>query len=241
MLSFMGNSGVIAAAGAGALPEYSIDMERDSSQYMSMSSANFGWSDPDTWWVALAVKFESVGSILQTFFSKYAGSGRIIQFNWFNGTVGCQVQDSGGSNVAIFSTTPAFVDTSGFYNFYLEFSKSGQFIRLYESGTEVSYALRTNPTSGGNSVHIGTDAVQYGALDGAGTLDGLLYQATFGEGSLPGAGNVFDGSGNLVDLSSAAGVISVMNVDGGDVTTDAVNANSWTNNNACTASSTIPT
>lgn len=232
-------SNVIGGAGG-----RSIDFERGSSQFLSMSDANFGAFDRAKFAISVWVKRESV-STTQGIFAQYSVSaGNRAFFLSFNGSnqLTFRTNADGTALDGFLATTATYASTSSWYHIMVHFDSAnataGDRMRLWVNGSEVtSFGTDTNPTAA--VVDSSADMIVGAENSASGYFDGLIHQAAFFSGSLPAIGDVYD-SGPIEDISGVTGLYSLLDADGSPIN-DAVLASDWTNNNGAVSSAVVPT
>lgn len=231
------------ASGGDSTPDYSIDFEAGSSQYLSMSDANFGSYDKAKWAVSVWYKRESTGANMGIFCQDESAGQRAFNII-FNSTSKIRVRTyQDGTNVAgDIITTATYTDTSAYHHILFWYDSAnataGNRMRLWHDGTEVTvFDTDTNPTA---AVHDSTGIVTVGAQGiPSNYFDGLLFQTAFFSGTLPAIGDVYD-AGAPVDITGLTGLYAYLDVAGGSVVSDGVLSTDWTNNNTAVNSTTKP-
>lgn len=231
------------SGGGGSIPDYSIDFERDSTQYLSMSDTNLGAYDRAKFAISAWVKRESTGTA-QAIMSQYGSAGsRAFRF-YFTSTdkLAFETSEGGTSLSGRLITTAAYTSTSAWYHVLVWLDSAngtaGDRMRLWVDGTEVtSFGTDAYPSAAvfnsSGDVLVGHEP-QQGAY-----FDGLIYQLGFFSGSLPAIGDVYD-SGSPKDISGVTGLYAYLDVASGSVVSDGVLSTDWTNNNTAVNSSTKP-
>lgn len=236
-----------ASSNVPGTPSKSISFAAASSQYLSMTSGNFGGYNHAKFAMSTWVKRASLSA---------GNSQRIMgQRNAFGSTASWDLSFSGSDTLnfesysdgtsqdAILNTNATYTSTSAYYHILVYFdsanSTADSRVRIWVNGTEVSsFSFRQNPVG---AVFNGSDNVTIGNIQNAGSyIDGLIYQLAFFSGSLPAIGSVYN-AGHQVDISAVSGLYSILDCASGVVTHDGKLATAWTNNNTATVSSTIPT
>lgn len=225
-------------------PTRSISFTAASSQYLSMSDANFGAFNRAKFAVNCWVKNASIPSLAPII----AQVSPEVAFRLY-------LQNSGGNALVDFFTssdsatyTGKFRDGTGFsptgwHHSLIWYdsanSTAGDRMRMWNDGVEVtSPDIDTNPST---AIFDSTGPILIGGdTSNLGYFDGLIYQLAFFSGSLPAIGTVYN-AGHPMDVSGLTGLYSYLDCASGVVTHDAVLGASWTNNNTAVASSTIPT
>ena len=144
-----------------------------------------------------------------------------------------------GASDAEYVTTDSYTSTSDWYHILVHFDGSDE-VRLWINGSRItSFSTSTPPFA---TLNNSDRRITIGALQSFSFLapfDGLIYQMAFFSGSFPSISSLYD-SGHPKDIRGVSGLYSLLDVAGGDVTSDYVLSANWTNNNTVTASSTIP-
>lgn len=228
---------------AESLPLYSLDFERGSSQYLSMSDANFGAYDKAKWAISVWVKFEtSANSVICSHGDN--GTGQRAFDIRLNGTSKIDITTSSDGSTANgrLVTTDSFSSTADWYHILIWYDSAnataGDRMRLWVNGVEVtSFTTDTNPSA---AVFNSTEAVRIGANASVTTFfDGLIYQFAFFSGVLPTISQVYN-AGAPKDLSTISGLYAALNATGNSVVADDVLSADWTNNNTVITSTTKP-
>lgn len=212
----------------------SLDFERSSSQYLSISDTDFGSFDRAKFAISLWYKRESTAASMglysqaKGFRLEFAAAGQLT----FRGL------DSGGASIGELQTTATYTDTASWHHVMAHWDSAnataGDRMRLWHDGSEItSFGTDTNPSA---SVNNSTDIVNIGRDDSSAYYDGLLHQVAFFSGSLPAIGDVYDSG--LVDITGVTGLKSLKY--GNNVVADNILANAWTSNNTVTLSDDTP-
>lgn len=227
----------------GKYPQSSIDFESGSSQYLNMSSANFGAYNRAKFAVSAWYRRESTGAA-QVVMGKYSGAGNRewrLLFSAGN-TLTFEASEAGTSLSGRLITTATYTDTTNFHHILAWYDSAnataGDRMRLWHDGTEVtSFGTDVNPAAaaftGTNDMTVGWES------QSGGYFDGLLYQLAFFSGTLPDISTVYN-AGSPMDVRNLTGLYALLDVAGGSVVSDYVLATDWTNNNTAVASTTIP-
>jgi hypothetical protein len=230
------------------LPQYSFDFEGSSSQYMSMSDANFGAFNRQKFAVSAWIKRESGsgGSNIHWFGQNAAAGNRSVNI-MFNSSdaITIDIYSDGTTIVGKLVTTATYTDTTSWHHYYFVYDSTqatgGNRMRLWVDGSEVtSFSTDTNPSLNQSMFDSTADMCWGQGRTGAGTTDGLMYQPTFFSGSYPSISSLYN-AGSPMDVAGLSGLYSTLDISGGDLTSDAVLSANWTNNNTVVSSSTIPT
>lgn len=225
-----------------SLPEFALDFEASSNQHMSMSSANWGAYNRSQFAISVWVKRETNNTLQLICGKRDSASGADIEFQLYfqsNGKLDFFTYGSASTVNGRLRTTATYTDTANYYHILIHFDKdnatAGDRMRMWVNGAEVAaFDIDTNPTLDAFTT---TEDMRIGHTSS--TFDGLIYQCAFFSGSLPAIGDVYD-SGSPVDVSELDGLYSLLDVDGGTITNDAIRSASWTNNNGVTSSTDIP-
>lgn len=206
-----------------------------------MSDADFGVYDRAKFAVSFWYKLESTGT---TRFPIAHGAGAAnmafeIRFSSAD-KIQIQTQTAASTPDGNLVTTATYTDTASFHHFLFHFDSAnataGDRMKLWIDGAEVtSFDTDTNPTA---AIYNTAGDITIGDQGGA-LFDGLLYQFAIFSGTLPAIGTLYN-AGAPMDIRLLTGLYSLLDVSGGDVTTDYVLTPNWTNVNTATASSTIP-
>lgn len=113
-------------------------------------------------------------------------------------------------------------------------------MRMWINGSEITtFSSRTNPSSG---VYNSTADITIGRSDGSNYFNGLMYQIAFFDNSLPALSDVVNTPGLTVkDISGVSGLKSLLQPTAASIIDDSVLTPNWTNNNTATASTSVPT
>lgn len=229
---------------SGNLPTHALDLERDSTQYLSMTDADFGAYDRAKWAISVWVKTESISTVREIFSHGGASANRefALFFTSANRLRLDTYIDSSGVNGTL-ETSATYTGTSAYMHILVHYDSAnataGDRMRMWVDGSEItSFNVDTNPTG---SVFDSTSSAYVGTLNASGTVafDGLIYQLGFFSGTLPAIADVYD-SGNPKDISGLTGLYSYLDCAGNDPTSDGVLSTNWTNNNSVTTSTDIP-
>lgn len=237
-----------ASSNVPGTPSSSLNFVAASSQYLSMTDANFGAFNRALFSYNAWYKFNTIPSV--------AGNNMVLiaQQDAAGVDVSFQIKLNSSNKVDIFvfsagdgsafgrlTTTASFASTSAWHHLLFWYDSAnataGNRMRLWMDGVEITaFDNDINPTAAAyNSV----TPVQVGALHSdSWFMDGKIYQQAFRSGSLSNISDVYN-AGHPVALTEAF-YWSILDAAGGDVTHDKWLPN-WINNNIVTASSTIPT
>lgn len=237
-----------ATGGCSGCPTQSVNFTAASSQYLSISDANFGAFDKakfaySVWYNLNSSSVSGPYQLLAQQDSLGTSTAFHININTSGQIDAFVFTDCAGATSGRLTTTATTFGGSGVWHHLLFWwdsanATAGDRMRLWMDGTEItSFANDNNPTL---AMCDSTTTVQAGALhDDSWFMDGKEYQAAVYSGSLPLIGTLYS-SGHPLNITGASGLWSVLDVSGGAVTHDGVLGASWTNNNGSTASSTIP-
>lgn len=223
----------------------SMDFESSSSQYLSISNANFGTYDTKKIAISVGLKLESLAATQYIYthndgvtpsFILYVTAVGSIHWEWYVG------------GVPLGLVTATGVITSGtYYHIYAEVDSTqgtaDNRVKLYINGTQPTFLTRTDPAlndvndSNTASIVIGVKAPG----DLLGYFDGLMFQPAFFSGSVPGISAVYSGGAQITNLNSVSGLFSYLKTSGSIALEDdyKLSAN-WTNNNTVIKSVVIP-
>lgn len=226
-----------SSGGVRSLTTKSIDFESGSTQSLNMSLANFnenGLANAATarsWSFWLKKESATAGYV---HFDNDGSPAAYINFDT-NRLNAFMYDGVSGYNR---TTTATYTDTTAFHHYLIVWDSANATqadrFRVYVDGTritafDVETAVPLNTTvayGGGIGIRIGA------------SLDGLLYDsATFS--TAVAVNDVYNG-GTPPDIRGLAGLESLLNVDGDNVTGDYVLTAAWTNTNGVTSSTTIP-
>ncbi|MGZ8432771.1 MAG: LamG-like jellyroll fold domain-containing protein [Candidatus Binatia bacterium] len=221
----------------------SLSLAGASTQYLSMSNANWGAYDRAMFAIAGSIKPVGVASsqYIITKGNNAAGTVREWMVNiQSDGALRFIRWDANDNSLSL--NTGASTLTAGAWNaFLIHYDYDGTAMEIWINGTSLdsdiagAVVLRTSTTD----VRIGVRGDSSGNPDDP--YDGLINNLAFFSGSLPAAGDVFDGtSGKLKDLTGLAGLYSLLDVAGGSPVSDYVKATDWTNTNGVTTSADAP-
>jgi len=230
------------ASGGGSVPTQSIQFVRASSQYLTMSSANFGAYDRAKFAVSAWIKRASAGINAGIMGHNGASDSFTLQFSSDN-TLLFSTSSDGSSATGRLITSATYSGTSAYYHVLVWYDSANATandrMRVWVNGTEVtSFSNRVNPSA---AIFSNSAAISVGAQSSTGSnlSNGLQYQSSFFSSSLPLITSLYN-AGAPLSVTGLTGLWSTLDVAGGVVTHDGVLATAWTNNNTATASSTIP-
>lgn len=227
---------------SGGVPTRSLDFEASSSQYLSMSSANWGAYSRSKYGFSVWVKRETGtgdqfilqkgdNGTRQEFQLQFATSGELEARSYVSGSINGRIV-----------TNATYTSTSAWYHIYYQFDStaaSADRMRIWVNGTEVtSFAVDTNPSA---ATSTDTGIVLMGVqADLSLPFDGLMYQPSFFSGTLPTIGQLYN-AGSPVNVIGLSGLWSLLNTNATNaLEDDYVLAANWTNNNTVIKSTTIP-
>lgn len=216
-MGFMGGSG---------LPTRST-YHGNGAHYLSMTSANFGAFDEEIFAISVWVKKSVTGSSRDIFRMDDAGGLALVLNSTSIDNFEFRGVTSGGTTAFYLTTTAGYASTSSWYHVYAR-RQTGADTEIYVNGVEdtLVYVDSSNPIitpTGGTTVW---------------NANGNLFQGAFISGSAPAVSAVYDAGKK--SLAGVTGLHSMLDVQGGDVTTDFVRGSRWTNVTAVTASTTVP-
>jgi len=221
------------------LPTQSTEFTSASSQYVTMSDADFGGYDREKFTIHRSIKRKSTGGS-QYIWTHAGASGNYAIFILFdpNNKISIATYQNGTAEAGRLVTTAAYTNTSDFYDITIHYDSANATandrIRLEVDGSAVtSFTSRTNPTAAIFDTTANASIGYNGQASPAGYANVIDYNFRFYSGVNPSQADILAGS--------TAGLWSSRPVTGGDVTFDGARGASWTNVNAATASSTIPT
>lgn len=222
-------------------PDYSIDLEKDSNQYLSITDGNFGSFDLSKFAVSLWFKRESSG--LTCMLSQWSSTTTERAFNIsFTGSDNVVVQSGHGSGLNSFSSTSTLTDTNWHHMLvHIDPTNSTAANRILVWLDGSSMPSTVSSMINNSSINNSSADIQLGAITGSRFFDGLIYQMAFFSGYLPSVSEVYDAGNNVPqDVLGITGLHSLLDADLGSVTHDAVLSSPWTNNNSAAASSSVP-
>lgn len=227
-----------------SVPSQSIDFERSSTQYLSISDSDFGAYNRAKFAVSVWLKRESTGTTQNIFqHSRVTNIDPFILSFLSNNhlEISTSISDLDPAD-GLLNPTATYTSTANWYHILFHYDSAnatpGDRMRLWVDGSEVTvFDTDTNPTA---QIWDSSASLKVGASNSGGnTFDGLIYQLAFFSGSLPAIGSVYN-AGSPMNITGLTGLWSVLDVAAGDVTSDGVLSANWTNNNTAVASSTIP-
>jgi len=250
-------AGILSAGGVRnqllGLPTRSIDFEDGSSQYLSMTPTNWGWSsfDRQKFLISAWVKHETaLGD--KTIIAKDGSSARGFAFGFSFNSPNYRIRFRAWDGTNIIGeklSTGGYNSTSGFYHIAAIWNTAdttaADRMQVWVNGGRVSlFDVSTDPALNESIGSTSSGTVTVGAQN-SGSIgnfyDGLIYQAAVYSGNYPSVAQLYN-SGVPVDLRNflPGNLQSLLSVRGGDVTYDEKRATAWTNNGTATASTTIP-
>ncbi len=236
----------VSGGGGGSVPTHSLSLN-GSSQYLSMSDANFGAYDRAKFAIAGAINLDVVSGD-RTIIAQRNASGEVaFTIQTTNaGALETLFSENGVSPSQSLNRTSGSLITSGnWFAFLIHYdsanSTSGDRIKLWVNGSLQTPAGYIAPTA---AVYNSSSDISVGARLASPAslyLDGLIYSLGFFSAALPAPTDVFDGTaGKVKSFTGLAGLHSLLDVAAGSVVADAVRASDWTNNGTVTASSSVP-
>lgn len=217
----------------------SIDFESGSSQKLTISDSNFGSYDRAKWAVSMWIKRESINAAMGLCDQFNTDPAFVISFT-SDDKIDVATYTTSGTLDGNIRTTQEYTSTSAWYHILFHYDSAngtaGNRMRLWVDGSEVTvFNIDINPTV---AVFDSTDGLSIGHTNGT-YYDGLIYQWAFYSSVLPSVGSLYN-AGSPVDIRGSSGLYSLLDVAGGDVTSDYILAANWTNVNTTIASTTIP-
>lgn len=226
------------AGGSTAFPTISHDFERDNTEYLSMSVADYGVAgmDKDTRSASGWFKMESNG-IIQTL--NAADDVLLTIRDTDKIRLDCLCDTTNGVLI-----TTATYSTATWYGYYWEFDSAES------AGNRMRLWVWQNGSAPAEITAFDTDTNPSGSLTGSGgqgqtissssnSFDGLLYQNAMYDGVKAGIANVATSGGNRVNVQSIVGLHSLPN-PGDSITADYALSADWTDNNTVGTSTDIP-
>lgn len=227
-----------------SFPTKSIDYEASSSQYLSISDANFGSYTSTKFSFFTWFKLETTGANNGVYAHNGAAGNRAFSIILTSANkINIRTYNDGTNINGQLVTTPTYGDTnwhSLLFHFDSANGTAGNRMRLWVDNAEVTtFDTDTNPSGG---VFNSSADIVAGASDYVGALpfDGLLYQTSFFDNVLVSTSDVMT-AGAKKEFIGVSGLKSYLNCGGGSVVADGILAADWTNNNTAVTSSTIPT
>lgn len=227
-----------------AVPAKSISFVAASSQFLSMSDANFGAYDRAKFAISTWVKRSSISSTQMIYAHTDGGTSRAFDIFFLgDDTIRFRTSQDGSAIAGDLITTATYTSTSAFYHLLFWYDSAngtaGDRMRMWVNGSEVtSFTTDANPTA---AIFNSTADICISSQTNpvSSPFNGLQYQTSFFSGTLPNISTLYN-AGSPKDVVGLTGLWSTLDVAGGVVTHDGVIATAWTNNAAATASSTIP-
>ena len=229
----------------GNVPQKSHNLVRASSQYLSISDANFNGYDRSKFAISAFVKRASVGST-QNIMTHQGGAGTtgfIFRFLVGN-TIDFTTSINGTAIDGRLVTTAAYTSTSAYIHILAHYDSAnvtaGDRMRMFVDGTEItSFSTDTNPSA---AIFDTSANMLIGINGGLSTpYDGNINNIAFFSGVLPLPHQVRDpDTGKPKSQLGATALWSYLDPRNDSVVNDAVLTADWTNNNAVTLVSDIP-
>lgn len=218
---------VLGFAGGGTgLPQYAT-YHGNGAHYLRMSNSNFGSFDEDLFAVSVWVN-RLAASVNRTFFLIEDSGGASVSLGInasnkveFNGYT------SSGTSAFSLSTGSSYASTSSWFHIYAR-RQAGADTEIYVNGVEDTVVTVDSTDS------VRTPSGNFVTWN----CNGYLYQGAFISGAAPAVSSVY--SAGKKSLAGLSGLHSMLDVAGGDVTSDFVRGARWTNTTAVTASTSIP-
>ena len=202
------------------------------SHFLSMSGANFDSATFDESNFAISVwlnYYSSIGTVAPLVTCTTSSPSDALYLRLVRVTDGVAIEFYGQNGATqVFDCISSTVVGTDWQHVYATFG--GGVPHIYLNVDEVSYS--TNSYTGVSpSEFSGTVRVANG-------LSGYLYQLAFFSGTVPAVGEIYDAGPK--DVTGLTGLWSLLDVNGGVVTSDYVRSVDWTNNTAVAASAVIP-
>lgn len=240
--------GMISGSGGGGVPNRSLDFERSSSQYLSMSDANFGSFNRNKGTFSLWVKKVSdLGlSVYGALWTQFV-SGSMSFALGFDAVARLRfdVSTNGGltTNNGVLTTNVTYSNSTWYHIkalYDMQNATAANRLRLWVNGSEISsFADRTNPPQ--TAIYNSSAAVLIGRNEDDNTYhDGLIFQPAYFSGEDVDVSYLYN-AGAPKDVTAISGLYSLLNTtDGSTITDDYVKTASWTNNNTVIKSTDVP-
>lgn len=227
--------------GAGGGISNSLDF--DGASYLSMSDANFGTSTTRTKFaVAFAFKVDTFatnsnqGIVMRGDFP-FVASTCEFRIAIVSSALRVTFWNNDGTTASNFISTTT-ISAGTWYHVLIHYDSanatSTDRIKMWINGaaeTASSYTWNgTQPDKNKQMV--------IGAYNSSTELDGLLYQLTYFDNTLPSTSDVFDGSNKLKNLTGVSGAYSLL--DAVTAVNDYFLSTDWTNTSGVTTSATVP-
>jgi len=222
----------------------SLDLEADSTQYLSMSDANFGNINQRIGAISVWIKRESAAAGYKTILSQWT-SANLAASSWglFVGASGDFGLDivSGSTDYRAYSAT-GLISTGTWYHLYGTYDTTqgtaSNRIQIYLNGSLLTPASSNYPAQN-TDINNTSTAVAIGAMSGGQqNFDGLIFQPGVFTAVNPANSSVY--SGGKVNIANLPGLMSLENPTTA-VTDDDILVANWTNNNTATSSVDVPT
>lgn len=229
-------SGFNVGGGGLPYPYQSLNLVRASSQSLTMTNTNFGSRSRNTFAISGYIKLASLGNN-QPIISQDNGSNQlsfIVSIDSSN-RLDFGVSNNGANTSFGRLVTNTTCSVNVWYQFMIHYdgnnATAGNRMRMWLNGDEqTSFATDTNPNG---DVFNSTGPYNIGGLGDF--FDGKIAALTVYDNSLPSIAEVY-----YTDPRVVTGAKSLLDVAGGDVTSDYFLATNWTNNNGVTASMDMP-
>jgi len=230
--------GVLAAASGGKrVPARAIDTSNLGTTALTKTNAEFGSFDRSLFAISMWIKV-NVNSTAYTLTKK----GFVNQEWAFSLNAANRLTFTFNVNTDDwFITTNETITDTNYHHLLVHFDEANgtttDRILAWLDGTPITTFGSTNyPTGPVTEQTSGNTAV---GSDGGQSLDGLIYQWAFFDGSLPAITDVRNTNGTSKDLSGLPGLKSQIDTTESNITNDLLLAD-WTNTNGVTADATIP-
>lgn len=235
------------AGGGGPVPGgpvNSLDFDSGTPDWLSMSSANFGAYDRDTFAIACAVYCDTITAAGQIVMAKWnftTAANREFRIDIGNsGEINIQTRGVSGGQ-GNFTSANNVITAAGWYAILVHFdmlnATSGDRIKLWVNDSPVSALSYTAPAQ--EALNSAAEPVTIGRYETFSPFNGNIYQLSFISGVLTADTDVFAGSaGKMQDLSATTGLYSYL--DAVTATSDGVLATDWTDNGSVTTEAFVP-
>lgn len=230
--------GIFGGSGVGAVRSLDFD---GSSDYLSMSAANFGaWQGSK---LAIAGSLYMNDPTDRGIISYIRDDNSVTMMRIITTSASMQIQFYDNSGTIIGEMVGGTISTDTWTSFLIHYDglngTSTDRLKLWLNGSAVtpgSYNFPTAQTSAGASsimrVGLGTNASDN-------FYDGLQFSIAFFNGTLPTPTQIFNGTaGKVKSFVGLAGLQSWL--DGDTATADRVRAADWTNNGTVTVNASVP-
>lgn len=223
----------------------SLDFDAGTTDFLNMSNANFGSYNRQKFSIFGAIKREASGGIILSRTGSFASGNRELSLDLAFSTNKLSLRDPSG---AWRITSAGTLDLNTWYAFLVHYDSaqatSADRLKMWLNGT-LETPSASYPSLN-ESVATGTADTKIGTWDntGGGNSDfytGKVFSLGMISGELLDPSQWFLGTaGEVQDVKAQTGLKFLLDVDGGNVTSDYVLAAAWTNNNSVSADSDIP-